>query len=133
MHIIQRQLSKDEAHFFETKCIVPGSKIVHGRFLAQKWCGLRPIKCMKNQYLVGSTTSFAARIAPCLLLAASLAAQAATEEQINKKFTVQPGGTVVVDVDSGSINVRTNAGSEVVVDVWRKVGRSSKSEEEKYL
>src|SRR6266478_192500 len=90
-------------------------------------------KLMKNRYLIGSTTSFVLRIAPCLVLVASLVAQAATEEQINKKFTAQPGGTVVVDVDFGSINVRTNAGSEVVVDVWRKVGRSSKSEEEKFL
>jgi hypothetical protein len=68
-----------------------------------------------------------------LLPLASLTARGATEEQINKKFNVKPGGTVVVDIDFGGIVVGTNATSEVVVDVWRKVGRSSKSAEEKFL
>jgi hypothetical protein len=68
-----------------------------------------------------------------LLPLVSGTARAATEEQINKKFSVKPGGTVVVDVDVGGIEVGTNATSEVVVDVWRKVTRSSKSAEEKFL
>jgi len=59
--------------------------------------------------------------------------QAATEEQINKKFSVKPGGTIVVDVDFGGIEVGTNGTSEVLVDVWRKVGRNSKSAEETFL
>jgi len=106
---------------------------MHGRFSAHKWAGRSLINNMKNQYPVRSTMSLAVRIVPCLLFVVSLAAQAATEEQINKRFTASPGGTVVVDVDFGSINVSTNAGSEVVVDVWRKVSRSSKSDEEKFL
>jgi len=61
------------------------------------------------------------------------AALAATEEQLNRHFAVQPGGKVVVDVDFGSINISTNAGNEVVVDVWRKIGRKSKAAEEEYL
>src|SRR5256885_5084345 len=68
-----------------------------------------------------------------LLPLASLTARGATEEQINKKFSVKPGGTVVVDIDFGSIEVGTNSTSEVVVDVWRKIGRSRKSDEEKFL
>ena len=68
-----------------------------------------------------------------LLLSSSLAALAATEEQINKRFDVQPGGKLVVDVDFGSIEVSTNATSGVMVDVWRKVSRSSRSDEEKFL
>ncbi len=68
-----------------------------------------------------------------LLPMASLTARADTEEQINKRFSVKPAGTIVVDVDVGGIEVGTNATSEVVVDVWRKVGRSSKAEEQKYL
>src|SRR5258708_4791593 len=67
------------------------------------------------------------------LTVASLTATAATEEKINKRFTVQPGGTVVVNVEFGAIEVTTNATSEVVVEVWRKIGRSSKSDEEKFL
>ena len=73
------------------------------------------------------------KVAGCVLWITCCAAQASTEEQLNKKFTVHPGGRIVVDVDSGSIRVSTNANSEVAVDVWRKVGRGSKSEEEKYL
>ena len=66
-------------------------------------------------------------------VALSSTALAATEEQINRHFTVQPGGKVVVEVDFGNINVSTNAGSEVVVDAWRKISRSSKGAEEDYL
>ena len=66
-------------------------------------------------------------------IALSGAAVAATEEQINRHFTAQPGGKLVVEVDFGTINVSTNAGSEVVVDAWRKISRSSKSAEEDYL
>ena len=66
------------------------------------------------------------------LLTAS-AGLATTEEQINRRFPVQPGGTLVVEVDFGSIKVSTNATSEVVVDVWRKVKRKTKAAEEAFL
>ena len=85
--------------------------------LSPKHCNLFII--MKLAFLVG--------------IALTSTALAATEEQINKHFTVQPGGKLVVEVDFGSINVSTNSGSEVVVDAWRKVSRSSKSAEEEYL
>lgn len=68
-----------------------------------------------------------------LWLTASVAAFAATEEQFNRTFAVQPGGKVIVDVDFGEIDVRTNATSEVTVDVWRKVTRSQKADEEAFL
>ena len=68
-----------------------------------------------------------------LLLITALAASAATEERLNKRFAVQPGGAVVVEVEFGSVNVSTNATSEVVVDVWRKVGRRSTANEEAFL
>jgi len=67
------------------------------------------------------------------LLVNSIAVLAATEEKLHQQFPVQPGGTVVVEVDFGSINVSTNAISEVVVDVWRKVGRKKKADEEAFL
>lgn len=68
-----------------------------------------------------------------LLLATSFTALAATEENVNKKFTVHSGGKVVVDVDFGSIKVSAGSGSEVSVDAWRKVSRKSKSAEEEFL
>jgi hypothetical protein len=63
----------------------------------------------------------------------SLAAVAATEEQLNQHFTVQPEGKLVVDVDFGSIDVATHETGEVVVDVWRKVTRKNKADEEEFL
>ena len=67
------------------------------------------------------------------LFAGCLFVCAETEEQINKRFPVQPGGKLVVEVDFGSIEVTTNATGEVVVDVYRKVNRRNKSEEETFL
>ena len=70
----------------------------------------------------------------CLLwLAGTLAVSAATEEKINRRFSVHPDGTLVVEVDFGSLDISTNATSEVVVDVWRKIGRSKKADEEAFL
>lgn len=63
----------------------------------------------------------------------SCVAFAATEEQINTNFNVPPGGKLVVDVDFGSVTVTTNKASGVTVDVWRKVERKNKTEEQKFL
>ena len=73
------------------------------------------------------------KLTALLLLIGSVAALAATEEKLNHRFSVQPGGTVVVEVDFGNIDVSTNATSEVVVDVWRKIGRRKKADEEAFL
>src|ERR1051325_7029050 len=70
------------------------------------------------------------KLIPLLMVTGCLAVCAETEEQINKRFAVQPGGKVVVDVDFGSIDVSTNATGEVTVDVYRKVSRRSKPSEE---
>ncbi len=70
----------------------------------------------------------------CLVIVlSSVAAFAATEEQIQKTFTADPGGTLVVDVDFGTIEVATNSTSQVTVDVWRKITRSKKADEEAFL
>src|SRR6516164_8026142 len=68
-----------------------------------------------------------------VLLASCLAVLADTEEQLNKNFAVQPGGKLIVEVDFGSIEINTNASSEVTVDVFRKVSRSNKADEEAFL
>ena len=81
------------------------------------------VKFINSAYLVGF----------CGLIVLPLATQAATEEKVSKKFSVKTGGTIVVDVDVGGIDVGTNATGEVIVDVWRKASRSSKSDEEKFL
>jgi DUF4097 and DUF4098 domain-containing protein YvlB len=63
----------------------------------------------------------------------ALSAFGTTDEAIHKQFTVKSGGKIIVDVAVGSITVNTNATSEVVVDVKRKVGRKTKADEQKYL
>jgi len=73
------------------------------------------------------------KLASILLLSASLGALAATEEKLNRQFTVQPGGTVVVDVDFGSVEINTNATAQVSVEVWRKITRRSSTEEEEFI
>lgn len=73
------------------------------------------------------------KLSSLLLLASCLALSAETEEQLNKRFAVQTGGKLVVDVDFGSIDVSTNATSEVIVEVLRKVSRRNKTDEEAFL
>lgn len=73
------------------------------------------------------------KLGSILLLTSSLAAFAATEETLNKRFAVQPGGKLIVDVEFGAIEVGTNATSEVTADVWRKITRRNKADEEDYL
>ena len=68
-----------------------------------------------------------------VFLITSVAALAVTEERLNQRFSVQSGGTVVVEVDFGTIDISTNGTSEVVVDVWRKIGRRKKADEEAFL
>jgi DUF4097 and DUF4098 domain-containing protein YvlB len=73
------------------------------------------------------------KLTSILLLLGSVAAVASTEEQINKRFAVQPGGTLTVDVRFGSIKVTTSTDNEVAVDAWRKIGRKSEADEVAYL
>jgi DUF4097 and DUF4098 domain-containing protein YvlB len=68
-----------------------------------------------------------------LLFASCLIAFGETDEQLNKTFSVQPGGKLIVDVDFGSIDVTTNASNEVTIDVLRRVTRSTKADEEAFL
>ena len=92
-------------------------------------------ECFPYQVLPAAACGFfiSASHASFAAFAASVAALAATEEKLNQRFSIQPGGTVVVEVDFGSIDVNTNATSEVIVDVWRKIGRRKKADEEAFL
>ena len=73
------------------------------------------------------------KLASILLLLTACAAFAATEEQIKTNFNAASGGSLVVDVDFGSIDVSTSATDEVSVDVWRKVTRKDVADEEQFL
>ena len=73
------------------------------------------------------------KITLLVLAFASCTALAATEEQTNKTFRVSPGGTLVVDVDFGSIDVAAKSTDAVAVSVWRKVTRSNMDNEQKFF
>lgn len=61
-------------------------------------------------------------------------ASAATEETLTKTFPVTPGGTLVVEVGFGSIEIVADpARPEVTADVWRKITRSDAAAEESFL
>ncbi len=63
----------------------------------------------------------------------ALAAVAATEENIHETRAAQPGGTIVVDIDFGSIDIAPGENDKVVLDAYRKVETSSKAKEEEYF
>jgi DUF4097 and DUF4098 domain-containing protein YvlB len=55
----------------------------------------------------------------------SLAVQAQAQGNIQRTFSVRPGGRLVMDVEPGAIEVKTSGESQIVVDVLRKVERAS--------
>lgn len=68
------------------------------------------------------------------LVVGAAALSAATEDRLEKSMPAGPDGTLVVEVDFGSIEVIGVPDSkEVKVEAWRKVGRSKVEEEQKYL
>src|SRR6266404_3653871 len=57
-----------------------------------------------------------------LLLASSLGLNAAiTESNLNKTFPVKPGGQLVLDVDMGSVEIKTSDRADAVIEVQRKI------------
>ncbi len=75
----------------------------------------------------------ALKLAALMLAGTCISAFASTEEQIHKQFPANPGGTLVVDVDFGGIEISTNSAGEVAIDVYRKITRRKKADEEAYL
>ena len=58
---------------------------------------------------------------------------AATEENIHETRPATAGGTLVVDVDFGSIEVAPGDNDKVVIDAHRRIEASSKEKEQEYL
>lgn len=63
----------------------------------------------------------------------SVAVQASVQGDIQRTFSVRPGGRLIMDVEPGSIEVKTTGDSRIVVDVFRKVERASDSRAEDIL
>jgi len=63
----------------------------------------------------------------------TLTAVATTEENRHETRPAKPGGTLVVDVDFGSIDVAPGENDKVVIDAHRKIEASSKEKEQEYF
>lgn len=80
--------------------------------------------------------AFRTLIPVAVMAAAALAvshASAETVDTINKTFEVRAGGTVKLDVDAGSIDVKTGPADAVTVQVIRKFRGSSEQAEKDML
>jgi DUF4097 and DUF4098 domain-containing protein YvlB len=73
------------------------------------------------------------KLSSMLLLVSCLTGFAATEEELHRRFPMTSAGNLIVDVDFGSIDVRTNSTGEISVDVWRSISRRSERDEEAFL
>ena len=63
----------------------------------------------------------------------TVTAFAATEENIHETRSAKAGGTLVVDVDFGSIDIAPGDNDKVVIDAHRKIEASSKEKEGEYF
>ncbi|MCU0784653.1 MAG: DUF4097 domain-containing protein [Verrucomicrobia bacterium] len=69
-------------------------------------------------------SSRAVRVAFALLVCNTVITRADVEDRITKSFQVQPGGQFTVEVDRGSIDVKTADRDSVDIEVVRKAGGS---------
>jgi DUF4097 and DUF4098 domain-containing protein YvlB len=83
-----------------------------------------------NSKLLNPTVAGALGVSLLIITAATARAEA--EDKITKSFETAAGGQLVVDVDRGSIEVKTGDAGTVTIEVTRKAG-GSKSKAEKTL
>ena len=90
--------------------------------------------CATAELLTDTTTTMKHLLTiPSLLVVGALSVAAATEENIHETRAARPGGTLVVDVDFGSIDIAPGDNDKVVIDAHRKIEASSKEKEEEYF
>jgi DUF4097 and DUF4098 domain-containing protein YvlB len=63
----------------------------------------------------------------------SVGAFASTEQNVHETRAAHPGGTIVVDVDFGSIDLAAGDNDKVTIDAHREIEASSKEKEEAYF
>ena len=68
-------------------------------------------------------------VSVCALALSLSMARAETTENLEKTFTIKPGGQLVVEVDFGAIEVTTHAGDQVSIHV----SRGTKADEQAFL
>ena len=90
--------------------------------------------CATAELLTDTTTTMKHLLTiPSLLVVGALSVAAATEENIHETRAARAGGTLVVDVDFGSIDIAPGDNDKVVIDAHRKIEASSKEKEEEYF
>ena len=81
----------------------------------------------------GKRSPLTLAIVATLLASVLPVARAATQDNLEKTFPATPGGKLILDVDRGSIEVVGGDGSEVKVEVFRKVSARTESKEKEIL
>ena len=90
--------------------------------------------CATAELLTDTTTTMKHLLTiPLLLVVGALSVAAATEENIHETRDAKPGGTLLIDVDFGSIDIAPGDNDKVVIDAHRKIEASSKEKEEEYF
>lgn len=87
----------------------------------------------RNALLILFSIGVAWLVIACSADSSSVAVQASGQGEIKRTISVQPGGRLVMDVEPGSIEVRTTSDHQIVVEVFRKVERASDSRAEEIL
>jgi len=67
------------------------------------------------------------------VISVPLTARAEIRDTVSEEFMVKSGGTLTVDSDLGSIEIRTHGADRVDIEIIRKVKTSSRSEAEEVL
>ena len=68
-----------------------------------------------------------------IFVASSLSAVAASEERINREFDVRAGGKLVLDVDFGTVDLRSGADDKLAVEAFRSIDFGDEAKEKEYL
>ncbi|HEX4697246.1 MAG TPA: DUF4097 family beta strand repeat-containing protein [Candidatus Udaeobacter sp.] len=68
-----------------------------------------------------------------VLCTVALTASAASEENISRQIDSAPGGTIVVDVDFGSVDVTAGSDDKVALEAHRKVDFGDETKEKEFL
>jgi hypothetical protein len=68
-----------------------------------------------------------------IFVAFTLPVVAASEERINREIDVRPGGKLMLDVDFGTVDLRTGVDDKVVVEAFRSIDFGNEAKEKEYL
>jgi DUF4097 and DUF4098 domain-containing protein YvlB len=68
-----------------------------------------------------------------IFVASTLSAMAASEERIKRELDLRAGGKLVLDVDFGTVDLRSGADDKVTVEAFRSIDFGDEAKEKEYL